>query len=138
MNDGEFHTIADQAIEDIQEAIDDSGADIDYEAVGGVLTLEFDNGSKIIFSKQAPAMQLWMAARAGGFTSTMTVKSGSGTAIAVTTKSSMRCSAGLPVIKAEIALNCHHPDFGSGSRLHSNPFNHHEQTDVYSDRFMVI
>ena len=66
MNDGEFHTIADQAIEDIQEAIDDSGADIDYEAVGGVLTLEFDNGSKIIFSKQAPAMQLWMAARCRG------------------------------------------------------------------------
>jgi CyaY protein len=51
----------------IQDAIDDSGADIDYEEVGGVLTLEFDNGSKIIFSKQPPAIQLWMAARSGGF-----------------------------------------------------------------------
>lgn len=49
------------------DAIDASGADIDYEEVGGVLTLEFDNGSKIIFSKQPPAMQLWMAARSGGF-----------------------------------------------------------------------
>ena len=67
MNDNEFHTIADQAIADIQDAIDDSGADIDYEEVGGVLTLEFENGSKIIFSKQPPVMQLWMAARSGGF-----------------------------------------------------------------------
>ena len=63
MNESEFHTIADQAIADIQDAIDDSGADIDYEEVGGVLTLEFENGTKIIFSKQPPAKQLWMAAR---------------------------------------------------------------------------
>ena len=67
MNEDEFHTIADQTIEDIQNAIDESGADIDYDEVGGVLTLEFENGSKIIFSKQPPAKQLWMAARAGGF-----------------------------------------------------------------------
>jgi CyaY protein len=67
MKESEFHTIADQTIEDIQDAIDDSGADIDYEEVGGVLTLEFENGSKIIFSKQPPALQLWMAARSGGF-----------------------------------------------------------------------
>ena len=67
MNESEFHTIADQTIADIQDAIDDSGADIDYEEVGGVLTLEFENGSKIIFSKQPPVMQLWMAARSGGF-----------------------------------------------------------------------
>ena len=67
MNESEFHTIADQTIEDIQNAIDESGADIDYDEVGGVLTLEFENGSKIIFSKQPPAMQLWMASRSGGF-----------------------------------------------------------------------
>ena len=30
--------IADQTIEDIQTAIDDSGADIDYDEIGGVLT----------------------------------------------------------------------------------------------------
>ena len=67
MNESEFHTVADQTLEAIQDAIDDSGADIDYESVGGVLTLEFENGTKIIFSKQPPAMQLWMAARSGGF-----------------------------------------------------------------------
>ncbi len=67
MNETEFRNIADKTIEDIQLAIDESGADIDYEEVGGVLTLEFENETKIIFSKQPPAMQLWMAARSGGY-----------------------------------------------------------------------
>jgi CyaY protein len=67
MNESEFHTTADETIESIQDAIDDSGADIDYDEIGGVLTLEFENGSKIIFSKQPPALQLWMAAKSGGF-----------------------------------------------------------------------
>lgn len=67
MNESEFQEIAEQTIEDIQEAIDNSGADIDYDEIGGVLTLEFENGSKIIFSKQGAMNQLWMAARSGGF-----------------------------------------------------------------------
>lgn len=67
MNESEFIDIADETIEALQEAIDESGADIDYDEIGGVLTLEFENGSKIIFSKQTPAKQLWMAAKAGGF-----------------------------------------------------------------------
>lgn len=67
MNESEFHEIADQTIEDIQDAVDTSGADIDYDEIGGVLTLEFEDGSKIIFSKQAAMNQLWMAAKSGGF-----------------------------------------------------------------------
>ena len=67
MNESEFQEIADQTIEDIQDAIDNSGADIDYDEIGGVLTLDFENGSKIIFSKQGPVKQLWMAAKSGGF-----------------------------------------------------------------------
>lgn len=67
MNESEFREIADQTLENIQAAIDDSGADIDYDEIGGVLTLEFENGSKIIFSKQGAMNQLWMAAKSGGF-----------------------------------------------------------------------
>ena len=67
MNEAEFQELADQTIEDIQDAIDKSGADIDYDEVAGVLTLEFEDGSKIIFSKQGAMNQLWMAARSGGF-----------------------------------------------------------------------
>ncbi|MCK5395387.1 MAG: iron donor protein CyaY [Gammaproteobacteria bacterium] len=67
MNESEFQEIAEQTIENIQDAIDNSGADIDYDEIGGVLTLEFENGSKIIFSKQGAMNQLWMAALSGGF-----------------------------------------------------------------------
>lgn len=67
MNESQFQEIAEQTIEDIQDAIDNSSADIDYDEIGGVLTLEFENGSKIIFSKQGAMNQLWMAAISGGF-----------------------------------------------------------------------
>ena len=67
MNESEFQEITEQTIEDIQNAIDNSGADIDYDEIGGVLTLEFEDGSKIIFSKQGAMNQLWMAAKSGGF-----------------------------------------------------------------------
>ena len=67
MNESEFQKIAEQTIEDLQDAIDNSGTDIDYDEIGGVLTLEFENGSKIIFSKQGAMNQLWMAALSGGF-----------------------------------------------------------------------
>lgn len=67
MNETEFQEIADRTIGDLQDAVEGSGAGIDYEEVGGVLTLEFDNGSKIIFSKQGAMNQLWMAAKSGGF-----------------------------------------------------------------------
>ena len=67
MNESELHELADATIESLQDAIDESGADIDFVESGGVLTLEFDNGSKIIFSKQPAMSQLWMAALAGGF-----------------------------------------------------------------------
>lgn len=67
MTESEFHELADATIESLQDVIDESGADIDFVESGGVLTLEFDNGSKIIFSKQPAMSQLWMAALAGGF-----------------------------------------------------------------------
>ena len=67
MTESELHQLADQTIEALQDAIDESGSDIDFVESGGVLTLEFENGSKIIFSKQPVMSQLWMAAVAGGF-----------------------------------------------------------------------
>lgn len=67
MNESEFVDLAEETIEAIQLAIDESGSDIDYDEINGVLTLEFENRSQIIFSKQTPAKQLWVAAKAGGF-----------------------------------------------------------------------
>jgi CyaY protein len=67
MNDSQYHQLADQQMRAIEHAIDESGADIDYETQGGILTLEFENRSKIIINKQAPLHQLWLATKFGGY-----------------------------------------------------------------------
>ncbi|MDM3870942.1 iron donor protein CyaY [Porticoccus sp. W117] len=68
MNESEFTQIADQLMIDIEEAVDASGTDIDYEGNNGVLTLTMEaNGSVVIVSRQTAVAQIWVAARSGGF-----------------------------------------------------------------------
>ena len=67
MNESQFNELAEQTMLEIEEAIDASGADIDYDNAGDILTLEFDNGSQIIINKQTPLSQIWVAARSGGY-----------------------------------------------------------------------
>ena len=69
MNDSEFHQLADQLTLNIEEKIDnfDGEADIDYQTHGGVMTLSFENGSKIIINRQEPLHQIWLATKAGGY-----------------------------------------------------------------------
>lgn len=54
MNDSEFHRLADQLWLTIEERLDDwdGDSDIDCEINGGVLTITFENGSKIIINRQ--------------------------------------------------------------------------------------
>ncbi len=66
MDDKEFNALADQALQQIEAALE--GADIDFEMVaGGVLEIEFDDGSKIIVNRHGVAREIWVAARSGGF-----------------------------------------------------------------------
>jgi len=66
MTETEFHQLADATLTDLEDAFD--AAEIDWErAPGGVMQLEFDNGTQIILNKQAPLQEIWVAARAGGF-----------------------------------------------------------------------
>ena len=68
MNEAEFNQIVDELMFSIEEAIDDSGVDIDYENSGGMLTLTCEvNGSQIILSRQPAMREIWLAAQAGGF-----------------------------------------------------------------------
>ncbi len=67
MNESDFDRIAEETLVAIEEAVENSGADIDFDSAGGILTLEFANGSQIIVNKQAPLSQIWVAARSGGF-----------------------------------------------------------------------
>ncbi len=67
MNESEFDKKATDTLLRIEQGIEESGADIDFEAAGGILTLEFANGSKIIVNKQGAAKQIWVAAKSGGY-----------------------------------------------------------------------
>jgi CyaY protein len=66
MTDTEFHQLADAFLTDLEDRLD--AADIEWErAPGGVMQLDFDNGSQIILNKQPPLHEIWVAAKSGGF-----------------------------------------------------------------------
>ena len=67
MTESKFNQLLDDLMMAIEDAIDDAGLDIDIENTGGILTLTFENSSKVILSRQTPLTQLWLAARGGGF-----------------------------------------------------------------------
>ncbi len=67
MTETEFDRRATDTLLMIEQAIEASGADVEFELAGGILALEFTDGSKIIINKQAPAKQIWVAAKSGGF-----------------------------------------------------------------------
>ncbi len=68
MDDRDFNALADSVLARIEGALEASDADIDFEqAAGGVLEIEFADGSKIIVNRHGVAREVWVAARAGGF-----------------------------------------------------------------------
>ena len=68
MDDKEFDALADGILTRIEAAVEASDAAIDFErAAGGVLELEFADGSRIIVNRHGAAREMWVAARAGGF-----------------------------------------------------------------------
>lgn len=67
MQESEFNQKIDETLYAIEEAIDDAGVDIDYDTISGILTLEFNNQSKVIINRQSALNQLWLAAKSGGF-----------------------------------------------------------------------
>jgi CyaY protein len=68
MEDKEFNARAELALTRVDAALEASGADVDCElAAGGVLEIEFADGSKIIVNRHGVAREIWVAARAGGF-----------------------------------------------------------------------
>lgn len=70
MSDTEYLTRAEAVLAAVERTVDaanDGDHDIDLEHNGSVLTLTFENGSKIIVNLQPPMKEVWIAAKAGGF-----------------------------------------------------------------------
>lgn len=68
MEESEFKRLADDAMSAIEAGLEASDADLDFElAPGGILEIEFADGSKIIVNKHGVAREIWVAAKAGGF-----------------------------------------------------------------------
>ncbi|WP_337843643.1 iron donor protein CyaY [Rheinheimera sp.] len=66
MNDVEYDELTDQVLLAVEEAIEGLDLDLDYESHGGLLSISFPNGSKIIINKQPPLHQLWVATKFNG------------------------------------------------------------------------
>jgi CyaY protein len=71
MTDTEYLALAEDTLDAIEAALEDvndaGDADIEYERSGNVLTLEFENDSKIIVNLQPPMQEIWIAAKSGGY-----------------------------------------------------------------------
>jgi CyaY protein len=67
MEESEFHKRVDAVLAVVEGAMDDTESDIDAELNGGILSLTFENGSKIIINRQTPNREIWVAAKSGGF-----------------------------------------------------------------------
>ena len=67
MNESEFNQKVDDILEAIEEILDEAETDLDYINNGGVLTVICENKSQVIFTRQTPVKQFWVAARSGGF-----------------------------------------------------------------------
>ncbi len=67
ITESEFNELIEYTFDALEEALDQVDADIDYQVAGNVLSVEFDNATKLVFSRQPPTRQLWLATRSGGF-----------------------------------------------------------------------
>src|SRR5260221_2389884 len=67
MDETEFIAVAEQALERIEASLEESGVDADVELKpGGVIEIEYADGSRMVINRHAAAREIWVAARAGG------------------------------------------------------------------------
>lgn len=66
-SESEYLARAEATLAAIERAIEAVAIDAEVERSGGVLTIELEDGSRIVVNLQAPMQQIWVAARSGGF-----------------------------------------------------------------------
>jgi CyaY protein len=67
MTESEFNDLIEETLQAIEDTLDEAETDLDLELTGGVLTVRCENGASIIFTRQTPVEQLWIATPEGGF-----------------------------------------------------------------------
>jgi CyaY protein len=65
-SESQFGQEVDAILQAVEESLDQSAADIEYETVAGILTIDC-GGGKIIINRQTPNREIWVAAKSGGF-----------------------------------------------------------------------
>jgi len=67
MDETEFVRLAERALERIEAALEESALDADIERKeGGVLEIEYADGSRMVINRHGAAREIWVAARSGG------------------------------------------------------------------------
>jgi len=68
LDEAGFNALADEMLASIEAALENCAIHLDYEVKpGGVLEIEFEDGSKIIINRHTAAREIWIAAKSGGF-----------------------------------------------------------------------
>lgn len=72
MDEAAFNALAERELGRIEDAfeacMESGGVDLDLEVQpGGVLELEFGDGSKMVINRHSAAREIWVAAKSGGF-----------------------------------------------------------------------
>src|SRR5258705_13637012 len=68
MDASEFEEAAERTLERIEAALEESAVDADVERKeGGVIEVEYADGSRMIINRHAAAREIWVAARSGGY-----------------------------------------------------------------------
>jgi CyaY protein len=70
MTEQEFLKAAERTLDAIENALEravDAGLEVEVERQGNVLSVTFEDDSKIIVNSHGAAREIWVAARSGGF-----------------------------------------------------------------------
>jgi len=65
MSEQQFISECEQLLNTIEDALDETGIDLDFQRTGHVLEIEFENDSVIVINGQVPMQEMWLAAPSG-------------------------------------------------------------------------
>ncbi len=67
MSNPSFSLMAEEMFEDLLDRLEayDELDDLEMDIIDGVMTVEFEDGSKVILNRQEPVQQIWLASPEG-------------------------------------------------------------------------